>query len=204
MVDADRRRIALAFDVLTLPAGSGGSGHEKVSVVLVDVDRVVASHRLGRWDDDEAVVLPFGHSELSAVVRAFGGSSVYGWEFFDTPDEHWTRWSNRLSLDEQWTPGVSAHTIELFQEGHIDGSDHHLDFRAWFDRLEVHAEDGRPISLDEFAAGGKRWWDAMNAGDVRTSSAGIYPAKPDLAEASQRPALRFSQLRWPLRTRRRP
>jgi hypothetical protein len=129
VVDRNRRQVAPAFDVLTLPQGSGGSGHLRVSLVLKGVHRFVASHRLGRWDDDDAAVLPYAPSDLSAVVRAFGGVPVYGWEFFDTSDEQWRRWSKRLSPDERWGSGASSYTVELFQEGHIDGSDHHLDYR---------------------------------------------------------------------------
>lgn len=205
IVDQNRRQVALAFDVLTLAQGSGGSGHLRVSLVLEGVHRFVASHRLGRWDDDDAAVLPFAPSDLSAVVRAFGGVPVYGWEFFDTSAEQWRRWSKRLSLDERWDSGASAHTVELFQEGHIDGSDHHLDFRAWFDRLEVYTAGGLPISLDEFAAGGRRWWDAMYSGDERTGAAGIYPSKLH-ADPGSRSEPQRRKLRWPsrlLRPRRR-
>jgi hypothetical protein len=196
VVDRDRRQIALAFDVLALPDGSNDSGCERVSVVLVDVHRCVASHRRGRWDDASAEVLPCGQAELPDVVRAFGGSAVYGWEFFDTPEEHWRRWSKRLSFDEQWAPGSGAHSLDLFKEGQVEGADQHLDFRAWFDRLEVYSEDGRAIDLEDFAAAGKRWWDAMYAGDKRTAGAGIFPLKSQQVDSAERPAVSRAKLRW--------
>jgi hypothetical protein len=174
-VDGDGRRIGLGFDVLTLPEGPGGSGRGRVTLLLVDVRRFAVSHRFARWDDDNVSAEPCTEEEFPTVLRWFGGAPVYGWEFFDTPDVEWQRWADRLSLDVRWIDGPGSHTIELFQEGRRDDQDRHLDFRAWFDRLEIYDTDLQRIPLDEFVAGGKRWWDGLYAGDQRTATAGIYP-----------------------------
>ncbi len=52
--------------------------------------------------------------------------------------------------------------------------------RPWFDRLVIGRQVGdrlEPVAIDEVASAGKRWWDAMYAGDARVTDAGIYPLK---------------------------
>ena len=151
----------------------------RITVVFRDVQRFVVSYRPSRWDDDGIAAVTCTKEDLPAVLHSFGGAPIYGWEFFDTPEAAWARWSNRLSLDEQWQAGRGSHTLELFQEGRREGHDEILEFRAWFDRVEIYDVERRPIPLDEFAADGKRWWDGLHAGDARTASAGIYPKKSE-------------------------
>jgi hypothetical protein len=176
-LDRTDRRIALGVDVLRLPPGPGGDGVARVSLVLVDVARFVVSYRLGRWDDDAAEVVPCAEDELPELLRGFGGQPVYGWEFFDIEKPSWVRWADRLCLDARWAPGPATHDLTLFQEQRRDGQDRHLDFRAWFERVELFDMDAHRLDLDEFAAGGKRWWDGFYAGDPRTQGFGMYPLK---------------------------
>lgn len=44
---------------------------------------------------------------------------------------------------------------------------------VWFDSLEIRSPSGAPLGLEDFMAGGKRWWDAVHAGDERTQGFGI-------------------------------
>jgi hypothetical protein len=55
------------------------------------------------------------------------------------------------------------------------GPARHLDLCVWFDELEVRRPDGTVVPPEEFAAGGRRWWDGMYAGDRRTAGHGIFP-----------------------------
>jgi hypothetical protein len=133
--------------------------------------RVAASLRDGRWDDEQAPVVPLEIEELEAAVAAFGQLPIYGWEFLDVPEEkNFESWCDRLSLDWRSGPGGLAHTLDLFQEG-----DRHLDLRLWFDELRIFGPDRAEIALDDFVAGGVRWWDALHAGDPRTAGHGIIP-----------------------------
>jgi hypothetical protein len=171
------RRVTLCFDVLTLPDGLGGEGHELVTMSLNSVGRIVASLRLGRWDDERAEIVRLELAELPAIVESFGASPVYGWEFFDLPGPSWEPWRLRLSLDERWADGAGAHSVNLFQEGRREAQDRHLDVRIWFDELAVSNEAGKEIPLPEFASGGKRWWDALRTGDDRVRGFGIVPGR---------------------------
>ena len=178
-LDTREHRLAIWFDVLTLPAESDRNDNQRVTLFLTDVHRFVASHRLARWDDDDARAEPCTTTELPRVVRDFGRAPVYGWEFFDTPDSKWARWADRLSLDVRWMAGEGTHSIDLFQEGRRDGQDRHLDFRAWFERVTAYDLDGNEIPLNELAEGGRRWWDGLRSGDERTANVGIYPLSQD-------------------------
>jgi hypothetical protein len=174
-LDDRSNRLALWFDVLTLPAEPDRDPSRRVTLHLSGVHRFVASLRFARWDDDTAQAEQCSMLTLPDVVRSFGGKPIYGWNFFDTADSTWARWANRLSLDVAWIPGEGLHSIDLFQEGSLDGSSAHLDFRAWFDRMTAYTVDGTEIPLTTLAEDGRRWWEGLHAGDPRTFNAGIYP-----------------------------
>jgi hypothetical protein len=173
-IDASEARVDLGFVVLTLPEDGPEPADVRRVVRLTGVSRVVVSYRDGRWDDASAAVLPVDGDELDALLEEFGQLPIYGWEFVDAGDEQFRRWRNRLSLDLPCA-GSGVHTIDLFQ----DGASRILDFRAWFEDLEVVDADGREVPLDEFIGGGTRWWDALYAGDERTTGHGIVPLAPD-------------------------
>jgi len=137
----------------------------------------VVSLRGGRWDDTKAPLIPVAPNELLDTVRSFGGLPVYGWEFLDVHEREMAQWGDRLSLDWRSPSGAHppgcglSHSLLLFQ----DGGDRHLDLCVWFDEIEARKPDGMPMPLAELAAGGRRWWDALNTRDPRTADTGIFP-----------------------------
>src|SRR5258708_3697785 len=173
-VDTSRNLAAATFRVLTLPEQGLPPADSRVQIIFAPVGRVAASLRLGRWDDREARVSPFQIDELLSVVQSFGGLPIYGWEFLDTDDKDFPRWSDRLSLDLR-TDVEATHSITVFQAG----ADRHLDVCLWFNRLEIKDPRGEGISMEAFIAGGRRWWDGLYKGDERTSDSGIIPLKND-------------------------
>lgn len=176
-VDPDRRVAASTFRVLTLPSDGPPPDDRRVQMLFRRVGRVAASLRNGRWDDLAAEVVPFELNELLAVVQSFGGQPIYGWDFFDRHENDLGNWAHRLSLD--WRLGYDglSHSIEVFQASGI-GPSRHLDLRVWFDELEVRRPDGVAFPLEDFAAGGRRWWDALFSRDKRTDGHGIVPGGP--------------------------
>jgi len=173
-VDPARRIAAATFRVLTLPAEGPPPEDRRVQILLRPVGRVAASLRNGRWDDKAAEVVPFSLSELLEVVQSFGGQPVYGWEFFDIHEKDSVKWANRLSLDWQSGADGLSRSNSVFQESSA-GPARHLDLCVWFDELEMRRPDGTMVSLEDFAAGGRRWWDAMYTRDKRTEGHGIFP-----------------------------
>ena len=176
-VDATRRLGAATFGVLTLPVEGVPPEDSRVQVLFSPVGRVTASLRKGRWDDPSAEVIPFQLSELLGIVQSFRGQPIYGWEFFDVHDDELLRWRGRVSLD--WRSGSDgiARSMSVTQESQI-GPKQFLSLIVWFDKLTVRTPDGAAVDVDEFAAGGRRWWDGLFAGDERTRNAGIFPLKP--------------------------
>jgi hypothetical protein len=174
-VDAARRIAAATFRVLTLPGGPPPDDC-RVQMLFHRVGRVAASLRNGLWNDEAAEVVPFALRELLSVVQSFGRQPIYGWEFFDIHDKQLALWGNRLSLDWRSGPDGLSRSITVFQSSGA-GPARHLDLCVWFDELEVRRPDGTGVPLEEFAAGGRRWWDAMYAGDKRTEGHGIFPIR---------------------------
>jgi hypothetical protein len=173
-VDPARRMANATFRVLTLPAAGPPPADRRVQMLFRPVGRVAASLRNGFWNDEAADVVPFSLAELLGVVESFGGYPIYGWEFFDVHDRELARWGNRLSLDWRSEPDGLSRSISVFQSSN-GGPARHLDLCVWFDELEVRRPDGSTIALEEFAAGGRRWWDALFARDKRTEGPGIIP-----------------------------
>jgi hypothetical protein len=173
-VDPQRLVAAATFSVLTLPPDGPEPADPRRQFIFRPVGRVAASLRHGRWDDPTAPVEPFAVEQLLAIVQSFRGLPIYGWEFVDR-EADFSSWADRLSLDFSGDPTAMDHSITLFQEGGTENKI--LDIRLWFGEFEIRDALGRHISLDDFIAGGKRWWDALYAGDPRTRDHGIVPVK---------------------------
>lgn len=171
-IDEVQRSVCVTFSVFTLPQSGPCPEEAQVQFSFCPVGRLIASLRNGDWNDTDAEIVPIEAKDLPAVVESFNGQPVYGWDFFDVPDgkrkEHWLQ---QLSLD--WKPsgdgsGMSHH-VTLFQEGH----ERHLDIRIYFDRFAICDPDGKELGIDEFSAGGQRWWKALFDGDPRTQGKGL-------------------------------
>jgi len=172
-VDPERRIAAATFRVLTLPEVGSPPEDRRFQFLFNRVGRVAASLRDGSWDDPSAPVVPFFLEDLLSIVQSFGGLSIYGWEFIDVHEKELAKWGDRLSLD--WNPGSPncPHSITVFQE---DGK-RNLDICIWFEGLEIRNSNGSAVSIDDFVAAGKRWWDGFYKGDDRTNSYGMVPIK---------------------------
>ena len=166
--------VAATFVCLTLPKDGPEPEDSRRQFIFRRVGRIAASLRLGRWDDAEATVEPFDASDLLSVVQSFGCQPIYGWEFFNVHERELSQWGRRLSLDLRPSDGSMENSISLFQEA--ERGDKHLDLCIWFESFVIRDAEGREVAVDEFTAGGIRWWEAMHAGDERTQGHGIVSA----------------------------
>jgi hypothetical protein len=174
-VDPKGRIAAATFSVLTLPEAGPPPLDARLQFIFSPVGRVAASLRHGTWDDATAKVESFPIEQLLQVVEQFKGGSIYGWEFIDVDEsKDFRKWLDRLSLDFRSGEDGLSHTIDLFQS--MDSS-LHLDVRLWFDEFVIRNPDNQEVPLDDFIAGGKRWWDGLYGGDQRTQGHGIAPLK---------------------------
>jgi hypothetical protein len=169
--------VATTFSVLTLPDDkSPESSNPQRQIILTDVGRIAAALRDSRWNDLSASAIPFEMSELLSVVQSFGGRPIYGWEFINNRDQAFEHWKDKLSLDFVPSHGAVDNCLMLFQEGAT--TNRHLDLWIWFSEMLIRDPAGKIIPLSDFTAGGKRWWDALHAGDPRTNGHGIVPGQP--------------------------
>jgi hypothetical protein len=147
-------------------------------VLFFPVGRVAASLRDGRFDDEDAVSIPFAAENLLPVVQCFGGQPIYGRRFFDDHEAQLARWGHRLSLD--WYSGTNegmSKTVHLFQYVNQEPA-RSLDICIWFDQIQFRRPDWTIIPTDQFVAGGRRWWEGLNARDPRTDGMGIFLGNP--------------------------
>jgi hypothetical protein len=172
-VSAEDRMAAATFAVLTLPEIGPPPEDSRLQIQFHGVGRVAASLRDGRWDDPKARVETFPLERLLEIVQSFRGLPIYGWEFFDIHDEGFLKWSDRLSLDLRCSPTDSEHSIILFQAG----GNRILDICIWLNEFTIHSPSGSIVKIEDFISGGKRWWDALHAGDGRVSGRGIFSLK---------------------------
>jgi len=173
-VAASRYICAITLAVLALPPAGPKPEDSRLQIILHPVGRVAASLRHGQWDDEKAEVEPFDIEKLLNIVKSFHGLPIYGWEFLDTPEEKFTRWSKRLSLDWQGDPSDMIHNLTLFQDG---SPQRILDLRIWFRDIEFRRPSGEDVPIGTVIADGKRWWDGLYSGDPRTQGQGIFPLK---------------------------
>ena len=172
--DPDRNLLGTTFSVLTLPSDrSPEPSDPRVQIVFSGVGRVAAALRNSYWNDLDADTIPFQISELLEIVKSFGGQPVYGWEFVNVDDSAFTQWNKRLSLDFYATTGSTDNQIRLFQESPTP--ERHLDLWIWFADIHLRNPQGEELAMEDFIAGGDRWWAAMHAGDKRASGHGIGP-----------------------------
>jgi hypothetical protein len=177
----DRELAAATFAPVALDESGKVPDDNRVQFVFKPVGRLMASYRLGAWNDPDATVIKFDPDSLFDKVTEFGGCPIYGWEFIDCSEEPKEDWIEKLSCKfEASRPHGRTHTITLFQEG---GGEKHIDIKIWFDDIELFTPQYEPIPLGEFIANGKRGWDSIYNGEGSKTFAifplSIYPKPGD-------------------------
>lgn len=181
--DPDRNLLCTTFSVLTLPNDCSPEPPDpRVQIVFSGVGRIAAALRNSFWNVLDAETIPFQISELLEVVQSFGGQPVYGWEFVNVDDSSLKHWQSRLSLDYLAPAGSTDNRINLFQESLAP--QRHLHLWIWFADIHLRNPLGEEIAMEDFIAGGDRWWAAMYAGDNRASGHGIAPVSNREQDAS--------------------
>ena len=77
----------------------------------------------------------------------------------------------RRVLAEQVDDASAADRDRVVGEGPI----RELDMRVWFRALLVQDSHGRPLPLERFIDGGRRWWHAHNTGELPAISLDVAP-----------------------------
>jgi hypothetical protein len=170
--DVSKNIVETTFSVLTLPEQGPSPEDSRRVIIFSEIGRIAASLRHARWNDDAALAEVFPVEQLLSVVQSFGGLPIYGWDFFNLGSKKCEHWGNRLSLNIAQPSGSLKNSVYLFQECSPTKM---LDICVWFEDLRIYDAQRNDIAVQDFIAGGKRWWDALYAGDPRTEGHGIVP-----------------------------
>src|SRR5687767_10556040 len=126
-VDPIRLLAAVTLSVLTLPSDEGPPPLDpRVQMRLSPVGRLLVYYRKPTAGRPKSVPL----NDLLSVVQSFGGSAIYGWEFFDRPSG--PAETGPASLDLEFGRSGRSHNVLLFQEA---GTFADLSVRIWFDNV---------------------------------------------------------------------
>ncbi len=165
-------RLAMAsFKVLTLPPESFPPEDSTVHLSFYSINRLVGIYKNGKWDNKEAEIISLDVNGLSSTIRSFGGLPVYGWEFAENVtdiSETFEKVSFEFNTNEK-----NSYKLRLFQAS----SSQYFEMHLWFNDLTVKDFNSNSLSLEEFIAGGKRFWEAVHKKDFRIQGYGIHPLK---------------------------
>jgi hypothetical protein len=139
-------------------------------------------------DDGLGPVLPLESLDVLETFFASLGQAdaMYGWKFIDRGDvgEDWDVAASLSAMSSE--PHAAGHTLHWFTECGRPGPE--KDWERFllqgvirFGNLRVERADARPVSLEEFAADGRRWWDAFQRRDSRLSGDAQMQAQADAA-----------------------
>lgn len=174
--DADAAEARLLVEVLALPQAGPADRDPRRALVLsgvASVEVILRADRAGGLGP----VLPL--ESVDALERFFASlgqaDAMYGWEFIDRGDagQSWDVPASLTAMSSE--PQAAAHTLHWFTECGKPGPDEDwerffLQGVIWFGSLRVERANGRPVSLKEFVADGRRWWDAFERRDSRLSA----------------------------------
>jgi hypothetical protein len=174
--DADVGEARLLIEVDALPEAGPIDPDPRRVVVMSSVESIEVTVRRDRVDG-YGPVLPL--ASFDGLERFFAGLSwahpMYGWEFADVADLG-PAWQVEPSLRVGPGRGLASHSLRWFTEcGSVDRAgeprSYVLQGVVWFAELRIERADARPVSLEEFAADARRWWDAFARRDARVSVA---------------------------------
>lgn len=172
--DADAAEARLLVEVLALPEAGPIDRDPRRVLALSGVASIEVILRADR-DDGLGPVLPL--ESLDALEEFFTSlgqaDAMYGWKFIDRGDAGEV-WDVPASLSAMSSEPQAGHTLHWFTECGRPGPE--KDWERFFlqgvirfGNLRVERAEARPVSLEEFAADGRRWWDAFERRDFRLS-----------------------------------
>jgi len=161
----EKRAVGFALHVLTLPESGPESDDIARGLVLFGVSRVFASYRKGRWNDEQAEVVPLTMEELVELPTKLGPQAIYGSDFIDPDSSQLDQDVSRPSIDLIWDEREAPHCASVSKE---PGSQDYLGMWVWFTEAQIQTAEGKTIDIRKAGDGARRWCDSLRAGDDRT------------------------------------
>ncbi|WP_370948095.1 hypothetical protein AB5J62_11025 [Amycolatopsis sp. cg5] len=149
--------VALLLEVLALPE----TPDDRRLLIMSGVSSVRVLLRRDPMSEGYGPPIPL--ADFDAVEAFFASitvsQSMYGWKFLDSP-ELTEDWPTNVSFEVQ-SAGPGSHSLYWFNEARVGSELYCIEGTIEFETLSVTYSDGTPLPLEDFAAAGKRWWDAL-------------------------------------------
>lgn len=160
-VDIESNKVTVLLSCISMKSNNEFYEDNRFRIEFNDFGRIAVSYRNGTWGDENAKVEIIGTGELKSKFKGLILDSMYGWEFINLEEKHFTDWSDRISLDEinksEWS---EMNTIDLFAE-QVGKDGVTIDIRIWFSSFRIFDIKDKELTKEEFAENGKRGWDQL-------------------------------------------
>ena len=166
------RRAIISLNVLSLPVDKFPSENSLVQIDLHSVNHFIGIYKIGRWDDPKAEIKKFDNENLSEIVQSFGGLPIYGSDFLQLKQDEKNKDFGDISFEYCFNE-ENNYKLWLFQAS----DDRYLEFHIWFNQMAIRNSEVGILLIEQFIAGGKRFWEGINKNDFRVQGYGIYPLK---------------------------
>jgi hypothetical protein len=148
----------------------------RVQIILKPVGKFIITLRNGNWKDEITKIIKFKPEQISKIFEEVRGCPIYGWEFFNTIEtDSGKKEEKPICKYKSKSNNGLANTL-AFGSDDTSGK-RSIDFKFWFDKLEVFSPSYESITIENFIANGKRGWDSIYGGGEATKQFGIFPMK---------------------------
>ena len=169
-VDIESNKVTVLLSCISMKSDNEFCDDNRFRIEFNDYGRIALSYRNGLWDDKNAKIEIIKPSELKSKFKDLILDSMYGWEFINLEEKHFTDWSDRISLDEinksEWS---EMNTIDLFAE-QVGKNEVTIDIRIWFSNFRIFDINDKELTKEEFAENGKRGWNQLYETGIKTEN----------------------------------
>ncbi len=169
-VDIESNKVAVLLSCISMKSDNEFYDDNRFRIEFNDFGRIAVSYRNGTWDDKSAKVEIIEPGELKSKFKDLILDSMYGWEFINLEEKHFTDWSDRISLDKinksEWS---EMNTIDLFAE-QVGKDEVTIDIRIWFSDFRIFDINDKELTKEEFAENGKRGWNQLYETGIKTEN----------------------------------
>jgi hypothetical protein len=176
-VDIEANKVSVLLSCISMMSNYEFYDDNRFRIEFNDYGRIAVSYRNGTWNDENAEVDSIEPTELKSKFDNLILDSMYGWEFINLKDKHFTDWSDKISLDKinksNWS---EMNTIDIFAE-QVGKDEVTIDIRIWFSDFKIFDFKGKELAKNEFAENGQRGWNQLYETGIQTENNKITKLK---------------------------
>lgn len=169
-IDIKSNKVIVLLSCISMTSDNKFYDDNRFRIEFNDYGRIAVSYRNGTWDDKNAKVEIIEPRKLKSKFKDLILDSMYGWEFINLEEKHFTDWSDKISLDEinksEWS---KMNTIDFFAE-QVGKDEVTIDIRIWFSNFQIFDINNKELTKEEFAENGKRGWNQLYETGIKTEN----------------------------------